>query len=63
MGGGPFYGIPSGAVSKGRDPLGRIVHDYGYYKKGFYSVNAAHSDTSVVFMKTKERIRILENVT
>ena len=62
FGGRQFYGIPSGAVSKGSDPYGRIVHDYGYYRIGSYSVNAAHANTSVVYMKTKERIRILEHV-
>ena len=50
-------------MCKGKDPYGRIVHDYGYYKKGSYSVNAAHADTSVVYMRTKERIQLLENFT
>ena len=29
FGGQEFYGIPCNATTKGRDPLGRIVHDYG----------------------------------
>ena len=62
FGGLQFYGIPCGAVSKGTDPYGRIVHDYGFFKAGSYSVNAAHSNTSVTYMKTKERIQSLENV-
>ena len=62
FGGRGFYGIPSGAVPKGDNPLGRIVHDYGYYKRGSYSINAAHSNTSVTYMKTQERIRLLEHV-
>ena len=57
-----FYGIPSSAVTKGGDPLGRIVHDYGYYKRGSYSINAAHSNTSVTYIKTQERILLLEHV-
>ena len=31
FGGRQFYGIPCNATAKGGDPLGRIVHDYGYY--------------------------------
>ena len=31
FGGANFYGIPCGAVMKDSDPLGRIVHDYGYH--------------------------------
>ena len=62
FGGRGFYGIPSGAVPKGDNPLGRIVHDYGYYKRGSYSINAAHSNTSVTYMKTQERIRLLEHI-
>ena len=62
FGGRQFYGIPSGAVSKGVDPYGRILHDYGHYIKGSYSINASHADTSVIYMNTEERIRILEHV-
>ena len=47
FGGKNFYGIPCGAVEKGGDPLGRIVHDYGYYRRGSYSINATHSSTSL----------------
>ena len=57
-----WYGIPCGAVTKDGDPLGRIVHDYGYYKQGSYSINAAHSDTSVKYDSIRKRVRLLENV-
>ena len=47
---------------KDGDPLGRIVHDYGYYKANSYSVNAAHSSTSVKYDSIRKRVRILEKV-
>ena len=58
-----FYGIPSNGVMKDGDPCGRIVHDYGYYPKFSYSVNAAHSCTSVRYLTTKEVVSILDSVT
>ena len=42
FGGLNFYGIPCSATSKGGDPLGRMVDDYGYFPPRSYSVNAAH---------------------
>ena len=57
-----FYGIPCSAVAKGGDPLGRIVHDYGYYQTGSYSVNATHSCTSVRYLSFKEVAKILDGV-
>ena len=62
FGGKNFYGIPSSATPKDGDPLGRIIHDYGFYRSGSYSVNAAHSSTSVEYIKAKERVSILQNV-
>ena len=62
FGGRGFYGIPSGAVPKGDDPLGRIVHDYGFYRKGAYSVNACHSCTRVRYNTTKEVASILDGI-
>ena len=43
FGGANFYGIPCNATEKNGDPRGRIVLDYGYFQKGSYSINAAHS--------------------
>ena len=63
FGGRNFYGIPSGATEKDGDPLGRIVHDYGYYRKGSYSVNATHSSTSVRYLSFTERVQVLSKVT
>ena len=62
FGGDNFYGIPCSATPKDGDPLGRVIHDYGFYKRGSYSVNAAHSSTSVEYISVEERVRILQNV-
>ena len=62
FGGRNFYGVPCGAVEKDGETLGRIVHDYGYYRKGSYSINAAHSSTSVKYLEFKELAIILKNV-
>ena len=61
-GGSGFYRISRSATAKAGDPLGRIVHDYGYYPKGSYSVNATHSCTSVKFLTLKEIATILDEV-
>ena len=47
---------------KDYDTFGRIVHEYSYYKHGSYSINAAHSDTSVRYDSIRKRVRLLENV-
>ena len=39
-----------------------MVHDYGYYPTGSYSVNATHSCTSVRYLKTKEVLGILDDI-
>ena len=62
FGGRGFYGIPSSAVAKAEDPLGRIVHDYGYFPRGSYSVNATHSCTSVKYLTLPEVTSILDGV-
>ena len=62
FGGQGFFGIPCGAVEKDGDPLGRIVHDYGFYRRGSYSINAAYSCTRVKYNTTYEVACILKNV-
>ena len=62
FGGLNFWGVPCGATAKDGDPCGRIIHDYGYYRKGSYSINATHSSTSVVYTTFKERMQIPDNV-
>ena len=63
FGGKGFYGIPCSATAKGGDPLGRIVHDYGYHPAGSYSINATHSCTSVKFLTLQEIANILDKTT
>ena len=60
FGGEEFYGIPCNATQKGEDPLGRIVHDYGYYPAGSYSVNATHSCTRVKYLSAKQVMQVLD---
>ena len=63
FGGQNFYGIPCGAVPKDDDPIGRIIHDYGYYPRDSFSVNATHSSTSVVYTSFTERMQLFEGRT
>ena len=63
FGGKNFYGIPSGAVVKDGDIYGRIIHDYGYFSRDSYSVNASHSCTSVQYKTLRETTTILHDVT
>ena len=63
FGGKEFYGIPCSATPKGTDPLGHIVHDYGYHAEGSYSVNATHSCTSVKYPTFKEVASTVDGVT
>ena len=60
--GDKFYGIPCSAVEKGGDPLGRIVHDYGYHSRGSYLINAAHSSTRITYTSFKETVKIMDGV-
>ena len=49
-------------MEKQGDPYGRIVHDYGFYTKGSYSVNATHSCTRVVYNSTPQVASILDGI-
>ena len=60
--GRPFYIIPCGAVPKGGDPLGRIIHDYSYPSKTRGSVNSALINTSVEYISFMERAKHLSKV-
>ena len=57
-----FYVTPCGAVSKGEDPHGRIVHNYSHQFDGL-SLNDALIDNSVSYISFKERARLLAQVT
>ena len=56
-----FYTIPCGAVPKGDDPYGRIIHDYSHEFNGI-SINDALLDNSVKYIAFKERVRLLQHV-
>ena len=60
--GRPFYTIPCGAVPKGEDPLGRIIHDYSFPSKTQGSVNSALVNTSVEYISFVERAEHLSKV-
>ena len=57
-----WYGIPCGAVEKDGDPLGRVVHDYGFFKRGSYSINAAHDNTRVRYDSIRKRVLVLRDI-
>ena len=42
--------------------MGRIVHDYGYYVPGSYSINAAHANTSVKYDSIRKRLLTIDKV-
>ena len=62
FGGKDFYGVPCSATAKDGDPRGRIIHDYGFFQKGSYSINATHSSTSVEYVNEIERLQVLDQV-
>ena len=53
-----FYTIPCGAVPKGDDPHGRIIHNYSHEFDG-RSINDALLDNSVHYISFKERVALL----
>ena len=59
---GPFYTIPCGAVPKGDDPYGRIIHDYSFPSPDFGSINSALQNTTVTYISFKRRVVELEQV-
>ena len=54
-----FYVTPCGAVPKGDDPHGRIIHDYSYAPRNTRSLNSCLLDTSVTYISFIERARKL----
>ena len=52
---------PCGAVPKGDNPYGRIVHNYSHKFDGL-SLNDALVDNSVSYISFKERARLLAQV-
>ena len=60
--GSNFHAIPCGAVPKGSDPHGRIIHDYSFAGKGGHSINTSLLDNSVKYISFIERVRSLAKV-
>ena len=56
-----FYVIPCGAVAKGDNPHGRIVHNYSRKFDGL-SLNEVLIDNSVSYISFKDRARLLAKV-
>ena len=56
-----FYLTPCGAVRKGDNPHGRIVHNYSHEFDGV-SLNDALLDNSVTYISFKERVHLLAQV-
>ena len=54
--------IHCGAVAKGSDPQGRIIHDHSYAPKNDFSINDALLDNSVQYISFVERARALASV-
>ena len=54
-----FLCDPCGAVPKGDDPHGRIVHDYSYAPRDTDSLNSCLQNTSVTYISFIERARQL----
>ena len=56
-----FYTIPCGAVPKGDDPHGHIIHNYSHEFDG-RSINDALLDNSVHYISFRERVALLQHV-
>ena len=54
-----FYVTPCGAVPKGDNPHGRIIHDYSYAPPDTNSLNSCLLNTSVTYISFIERARKL----
>ena len=58
---GDFFITPCGAVPKGDDPHGRIVHNYSHEFDGI-SLNSVLLDNSVQYISFKARVELLSQV-
>ena len=58
---GDFFITPCGAVPKGDDPHGRIVHNYSHEFNGI-SINSVLLDNSVQYISFKARVELLSQV-
>ena len=60
--GSTFYVIPCGAVPKGTDPHGRIIHDYSFSGNTSGSLNSCLLENSVRYISFFERVEALSKV-
>ena len=58
---GDFFITPCGAVPKGDDPHGRIIHNYSHEFEGI-SLNSVLLDNSVQYISFKARVELLAQV-
>ena len=54
-----FYVVPCGAVPKGTDPHGRIIHDYSFAPENTRSLNESLLENSVQYITFKQRVAAL----
>ena len=59
--GSDFFITPCGAVPKGDDPYGRIIHNYSHEFDGI-SLNSVLVDNSVKYISFKDRVELLAQV-
>ena len=57
-----FYLTPCGAVPKGNDPHGRIVHDFSFAADKQNSINTSLLDNTVKYISFLERVKALSRV-
>ena len=57
-----FYVTPCGAVPKGTDPHGRIIHDYSFAPRDSFSLNSSLLENSVQYISFTERVKALSSV-
>ena len=55
---GDFFITPCGAVPKGDDPHGRIVHNYNHEFDGI-SINSVLLDNSIQYISFKDPVELL----
>ena len=60
--GSKFFIIPCGAVPKGHDPHGRIIHDFSYARDGENSINSALLENSVEYISFRDRVQALSKI-
>ena len=60
--GSKFYTIPCGAVAKGDDLHGRIIHDFSFAFDGENSINSSPVENSMQYISFVDRVRVLSSI-